>query len=96
MDVTIHTIEVPTDNYQLVEDASAWLTERLGEPPWKDKPRTAEEPSLSWDPTLLLREEYSWDAYVNPADFRAFFRIKNHDDVALLFKLTFGGKNDNQ
>lgn len=95
MDVIIHTIEVPTDDYDRIEDASAWLAERLGEPSWKSKPQFSEGAPSPFDPSLLETADYDWDAYVNPADFRAYFRIKGHNDVALLFKLTFGGTNDN-
>jgi len=92
LEATIHTIEVPV-NAECIDRAGRWLAERLGEPGWKSKPRTNEHGDVAFDASRIYMEDVLWDAYVNPSSFRAFFLIKENDNLAMLFKLTFGGQN---
>lgn len=89
----IHKIEVPICA-DVVRDASDWLRERLGDSAMMARPTKdlVAEPPVAYDPTYLFCSEYLWDAYVDPASFKAFFQIKGNDSIALLFKLTFGEK----
>lgn len=90
---TIHTIEVPV-NEELINRAGRWLEERLGDPGWKSKPHINEGGDMAFDPARIYMEDVWWDAYVNPASFRAFYIIKEHTDIAMLFKLSFGGTGE--
>lgn len=92
----IHKIEVPV-SAAVAKDASDWLRARLGESAIMARPTKdiVEGQSLPYDPTYLFCSEYLWDAYVDPSEFKAYFQIKGNDDIAVLFKLTFGGRDDN-
>lgn len=86
----IHVIEVPIVKDRIA-DANEWLKERLGDATWKI---TANGAVPIEDPDFLMMRDHVWDGYILPQSFRAFFRIKGHDDIALLFKLTFGGTSE--
>lgn len=88
----IHRIEVPIST-EVIKDANEWLRAKLGESAMMARPTKdvlGNRPP-AYDPTHLFCSEYLWDAYVDPTSFKAFFQIKGNDDIALLFKLTFGG-----
>lgn len=90
----VHYIQVPLEK-QTLDDAIDWLTDLFGEPAFMSRSYdevTGKKP-VAHDPDRIYTTDYWWDAYVEVTSNRAFFCIKEHDDVALLFKLTFGGSN---
>jgi len=89
----INKIEVPVDQ-DIVGEASRWLEERIGPSALMARPlKDLMNEDPSYDPTCLFTSDYLWDAYVDPGSFKAYFQIKGHDDLAMLFKLTFGGSS---
>lgn len=93
-DVKIHTVEVPLDG-EIIEAAQIWLTKHLGHKAQMARPlKDFQSDTVGFDPTLIFTTEHKWDAYVDPSSLKSFFLIKDNSEIAMLFKLTFGGTGE--
>lgn len=87
----IHEVKVPIDRK---DDAMSWLEAEFGLPALYGK--TAREmynqgKQLAYDPTLLTETNYIWDGCFSIELDCLIFRIKDHDEKVMMFKLIFGG-----
>jgi hypothetical protein len=87
----IHEVQVPL---RQKNEAMEWLSEHLGLPAMMAAPARmlmSDRHQHYYDASLLETTNYQWDGFFDPGHERLVFRIKDHDQEAMVFKLTFGG-----
>lgn len=87
----IHTVRVPLERK---DDAMTWLGNELGLPALYGK--TTREMyhqgnQMAYDEKLLQETNYLWDGCFSIELDCLIFRIKDHDEQVMMFKLIFGG-----
>lgn len=80
---------VKISNLDHVDMAQDWLTAHLG-PNAMNHATYTQKIKGRHLPNLLLVTEAQWDMYIDPVEFVAVTRIKDHKRIAMLFHLLHG------